>query len=286
MNRPCRQYLVSDPGLLDFLHKFDCLIRRHRPVVITGVVFDNGFRLTGFLVRPVILAVQRFHVELRSNSRRFHRDRHLQRMARNTGRNTLLPDVVDKFIDQVHAIVERPAVSLVADQIDRSSSRIHSLVDRFFDSIGLCTRLRQPLHLTPAFLFIATEEFDRFRIARRNRTGINPVFLTERPGIHNLFIGKIMLQQRRHINQIAAVSITADQIASADKSADFKIADFAHRHLPSRFLIRTIVFRLGKKCLFLKAECYRSRRRSSNGFLHKIAAINISGHIQDLSNIN
>ena len=99
--------------------------------------------------------------------------------------------------------------------------------------------------------------------------------LAEGQRLEDLLVGEIVLEQRRDVDQVAAVGETADQVAAADQPADRELAELAARKTEGglrRGGRRCDLGLLGDKGLLLEAKAQRCGRGSKGRLPQELAA--------------
>jgi hypothetical protein len=138
-------------------------------------------------------------------------------MPAATGDDSIAFDEIDFFSNQIGPAVSGPEVPDIADEKGPNRSAVDSLPGVSRRIIGLLDTLCDPLNPPASLVPILLQK--RRRAGIRNN-GIDAVLFTYLESFKYLLVGEVVLEQRRSVEQVSAVRVAADQVASADYPAD------------------------------------------------------------------
>ena len=115
-----------------------------------------------------------------------------------------------QLANQPHFALPGPEVAPVAHQESPDGTGGDHILDTLFELLFGWAVLGQILDGAALLAVLALNGGDP-RIISRSHHGIDAVLFAQPPGGHDFLAGKIMLQQGRHINQVAAVGIAANE---------------------------------------------------------------------------
>jgi len=218
--------LVGDPGAFDLRHEADGFLGVAAPVIVDGVIVDDLLVLLGLLFGPIVFVVESLDVEIRIESGFFDGLDGAEFVAGHPGDEPSIFDELDDAADEVEVTGAGPGIAQITDEEGADCAGIAGLADGGFEIGGVGVDLGEVLDLA-ALITILGVDLDRVRIAGIGDHGIDAVLLAAGPGFHDPFIGEVVFEQVGDIDQIAAMGVTADEIAAADDPADLDLADLA-----------------------------------------------------------
>ena len=144
-------------------------------------------------------------------------------MTCKTGNHILAFDVFDHLSNKLNFALFHPLVADVAHDAHPNGAVVDGQIDVFpvvaLFRIGRC----QPLDFTASFP-VGIQDLD---LPRRRPQGcrIDAALLAYPECLHHLLIREILAQEIRHVDKVATVGKTADEIAAADQAAHVHPAD-------------------------------------------------------------
>jgi len=176
--------------------------------------------------------VQGLHIEVRLDARLDARHRDLDLVAADARDDAASLDPLDRLGQHAHASLLDAGVTDAAVDERTDGAVVDRLVD-LAEIVRADLELGDPLDRTAPLVPVATQD-SLAVIVEPEDGGVDAHLLAQGERLHHLVVGEVGLQQRRDVEQVAAVGEAADQVAAGEHPADRHLADPTRRHAVSR----------------------------------------------------
>lgn len=138
--------------------------------------------------------------------------------------------VLDPLGDQVQLVLLGQAISHLALDEGPVSPGVDGHLELRQRGLGPHEVLGEPLDLTAAFVPVPRDDpagriRRRIGVVDRRDHRVDPALLAQLPGLHDLVVGEVVLQERGDVDHVACMGVTVDEVAAADEPADLELAD-------------------------------------------------------------